>query len=299
MAIKGWTDFVLLAVYISFIRPRASYSGWWRFWNGLRGTRVKQGLWEYLILALPGVAMTAAEWWAFELLGLCAGYLHSASKLAAHVTAANISSMLYLTGTGAQKAASTLVGASVGRGAGSEAHMIVNLALSFNCCCSVVMGLLVLVLARPVARAYVPGNLAVQDLLVTLLPILSLQGLVDGANQCLQGALYGFGLQGSSSKISLCCYWLVLPPVALTLCFPAKFGVAGLWLAAVVASLVALAFNFRLYRGVDYSAVSDAARSRMELDGGVRHSRNDLASNQPLQNPLSGDDTMSCSLNTA
>lgn len=129
--------------------------------------QVWPGLWEYLRLALPCVAMVAVEWWSFdpqiqfqrvlpqhpvnscdtldaqELLGLMAGYFHSPEtcqlnmgiwgfsaleslpvasllgwgdgvmgqdQLAAHVTAANVSAMLYLSGSGAQKATAALVG---------------------------------------------------------------------------------------------------------------------------------------------------------------------------------------------
>jgi len=266
MLVKGWTDFLLLAVYVSFVRPHPSYHGWWRFWRALQGERIRGGLCDYLKLAVPGVVLTAAEWWAFEMLGLFAGYLHAPAKLAAHVTAANISSILYLSGTGAQKAASSLVGAAAGRGAEGEARSFVRAALAWNCICGTFMGLLAVLLRRPLAGMYAPNNPDVQDLLSALLPILAVQGLLDGANQSLQGALYGYGLQSKASTVSLCCYWLVLPPAALLLCFPVRLEVAGLWLGCGIASVVALFFNSRIYGRSNFDAVARAAESRMELD---------------------------------
>ena len=135
--------------------------------------QVWPGLWEYLRLALPCVAMVAVEWWSFDpqiniyrmikffkefldqhnilwhfgwcwwgtagsygrlfpftrnlsaqFLGIfsfrniqrissCFVFLKrwgDQDQLAAHVTAANVSAILYLSGSGAQKATSALVG---------------------------------------------------------------------------------------------------------------------------------------------------------------------------------------------
>jgi len=265
MALKGWTDLLLLAAYIS-VRPNPSCRGWWRFWVASRGPRARAGMMDYLKLAVPGVVMNIAEWWAFEMLGLLAGYLHSPSKLAAHVTAANISSILYLSGSGAQKAASALVGAATGRGSGAEVRSVLQASLLWNVLCGSVMGLSAVLWKQPLASVYSPGNADVQNLLVSLLPIVAVQGLLDGINQCLQGALYGFGLQAKASMVSMCCYWLVLPPAACGLCFGARYGVAGLWLGCIASSVVALGLNVGIYCRSDFAAVARIARSRMDAD---------------------------------
>lgn len=266
MLLKGWTDLLLLAAYVSCIRPQPSCRGWWRFWRALRGQRIREGMKDYFKLAVPGVVMTVAEWWAFEMLGLLAGYLHAPAKLAAHVTAANISSILYLSGSGAQKAASALVGAATGRGDEGEVRRLLRAALLWNGLCGSFMGILTVFLRHPLAGIYAPNNPDVQDVLAALLPIVAVQGLLDGANQCLQGALFGFGLQAKASAVSLGCYWLVLPPAAWLLCFALGCGVAGLWFGSLASSIVALLLNIRVYERSDFESVVRSADSRMELD---------------------------------
>merc|ERR550537_1666523 len=103
------------------------------------------------------------------------GYLHDPTKLAAHVTASNISSILYLTGTGAQKAASTLVGAAVGRQDGTEARLVMGATLKWNIALCALMGTLVLTMRHPLAAAYNPGNPGVQTVMANLAAFLVAQ----------------------------------------------------------------------------------------------------------------------------
>jgi len=268
MVIKGWTELALLAVYASCVNRKKDRHGWWRFWRALRGRRAWEGMREYLFLAVPSVALCTVEWWAWEFLGLFAGYLRSPDKLAAHVTTANMGSILYLAGTGAQKAASVLVGAACGRSNKGEMHMVARAAMFWNLCCCFCMGGLMLAFRRPLAEAYNPSSASVQGLLVGLSPFLALQGLFDGINQCIQGTLSGLGLQKKASQVSLFCYWMVMVPVAALLAFPMQCSLAGLWMGCNLASIVAIILNACLYRRSDFAAIAHAASVRMELDVG-------------------------------
>jgi len=221
---------------------------------------------EYLCLAVPCVAITAVEWWAWEFLGIFAGYMHSPDKLAAHVTAINIGSMLYLAGTGAQKAASTLVGQACGRGDESELRSVSRAAVQWNICCGTCFGLLVVIFRWQLVKAYNPGNPAIQSKLVDLTPLIATQGFIDGMNQCIQGMLFGLGMQAEASKISLFCYWLVMLPLAALLAFPVNLGLEGLWLGCVLAGLTSVALNIRLLTRIDFASIAQAAALRMSLD---------------------------------
>lgn len=265
MAIKGWVDFSLIATYASCFGPQTC-RGWWRCWTALSTDRAWAGMMDYLWLALPCVLMLVVEWWSFEMLGIMAGYLHDPQELAAHVAATNIASILYLAGTGASKAASTLVGAAIGRGAEAEVRSFVRAALFWNVICCVSMGLVVVLLRRPLVVAYFPSALAVQDILVVLCPILALQGLLDGLSQCIQGALIGFGLQNKASKVSVFCYWVIMLPASWALAFPTGLRIKGLWYGCIFSSCVALALNSRLLLRSDFSSIASAAKARMDLD---------------------------------
>lgn len=266
MAFKGWLDFFLLGLYSSWLAPLPHCRHWWKVWRAFMGDRVWPGLREYLRLALPCVAMMAVEWWAFEFLGLLAGYFHSPEKLAAHVTAANVNAILYLAGTGAQKAASALVGGATGRNALEEVKLYCHAALQWNCLVASLMGLVFFIGQRPISHAYAPKSAEVQEILMTLMPILAAQGVLDGLNQVLQGVLQGFGLQAKASRVSILCYWLVMLPVSAALAFPAHLAVPGLWLGIIISSLIALILNIRLYLLCDFSEIFAASQLRMQLD---------------------------------
>ena len=268
MAFKGWTDFFLLGIYASWLAPLPNCRDWWKIWRAFAGERVWPGLWEYLRLALPCVAMVAVEWWSFELLGPMAGYFHSPDQLAAHVTAANVSAMLYVCGSGAQKAASALVGGATGRNALYEVKRYFYAALQWNCAIGGLMGLMVCIGQHPIAVAFVPKSAEVQKILVSLLPILAVQGVLDGLNQVIQGTLQGFGLQAKASRVSIFCYWLIMLPASWACGFPAHLGVPGLWWGCVISSIVALALNVRLYRRSNFSEIVAASQLRMQLDNG-------------------------------
>lgn len=287
MALKSWTDLCLLGLYASISNPRPGCRDWWRFWRALRGRRRWDGLQEYLWLALPVVAMMAVEWWAFEMLSLAVGYFHSREKLAAHVTAVNVASILYLAGTGAQKATATLVGGAVGRGDEASVRRFFRAALEWNCGAGALMGLAVVVLRGEIAVAFAPNSPGVQDLLMRLLPLLAVQGVIDGVNQVMQGALQGFGLQNRASRVSLLCYWGIQLPVALTFGFPLGLGVPGLWLGCIFCSTVAFVLNTSLFCRASFSEASIAARARMEADTSRQVSAEDLA--RPLEDAEGGD----------
>ncbi|CAK9113529.1 Protein DETOXIFICATION 37 (AtDTX37) (Multidrug and toxic compound extrusion protein 37) (MATE protein 37) [Durusdinium trenchii] len=240
MALKGWIDFVLLGLYASWLSPLSSCRHWWRVWKAFKGDRVWPGLLEYFYLAVPCVAMQAVEWWAFELIGLFAGYFHSPEKLAAHVAACNVSNILYLAGTGAQKATAALEGGRLGQRRDRGQQVI--------------------------AGAFAPKNLQVQEILVSLLPLLAIQSMLDGMNQVIQGALQGFGLQAKASRVSIFCYWVVMLPASGVLGFPLRLGVPGLWLGCIVSGCVALLLNTLLYRRSNFEEIASAARLRMQLD---------------------------------
>mmetsp|Transcript_55375 Transcript_55375/g.179593 ORF Transcript_55375/g.179593 Transcript_55375/m.179593 type:complete len:135 (+) Transcript_55375:1130-1534(+) len=85
-------------------------------------------------------------------------------------------------------------------------------------------------------------------------------------NQCIQGMLFGLGMQAEASKISLFCYWLVMLPLAALLAFPVSLGLEGLWLGCVLAGLTSVALNVRLLTRIDFASIAQAAALRMSLD---------------------------------
>lgn len=107
---------------MSLVEPTPGCRGWWRCWRASKMA-------AYARVAVPSVAMYGFDWWAYELLTLLAGGLHSATQLAAHVAATTASDWAFLVVRGTPKAATALVGAALGRGDVLGLHHVVRTCL--------------------------------------------------------------------------------------------------------------------------------------------------------------------------
>mmetsp|Transcript_33979 Transcript_33979/g.62188 ORF Transcript_33979/g.62188 Transcript_33979/m.62188 type:complete len:482 (+) Transcript_33979:73-1518(+) len=269
MAIKGWFDFLFIAVYTSFFGPAGGSSGWWKFWKALQIEAAMKRMRDYFMLAVPNILLTAAEWWAFEMLVFMAGYLHNPDELASHVTLVNVSNVLYLGCVGANKAASTLVGDATGRGSEQDAKRVVRVAAGVNTVVAGICGLAVLGFRTWICKMYSPTNVEVQTIVASVLPVVVAMAFLDGQRLCLEGGLVGYGRQQACSVIGAFCWWVVLPPTAVLLCFLWKLKVRGLWMAGMVTSISALLLNLRFYWRLNFATVHREAVERMLRDGGT------------------------------
>mmetsp|Transcript_12482 Transcript_12482/g.29403 ORF Transcript_12482/g.29403 Transcript_12482/m.29403 type:complete len:496 (-) Transcript_12482:158-1645(-) len=269
LAIKGWTDFIFIAVYASWIRPSPATAGWWRMWRALQVPSAARRMLDYLRLALANVVRECSEWWAFEILVFMAGYLHDPNELAGHVTLVNASNILYLACMGANKAASTLVGDATGRGSEPDAKRALNVTLGWNAFVMGACGVVTILLRHPIARVFSPHNADICAIVVLSLPAVVMTAVLDGARLCIEGALMGFAKQDVCGKISAFCWWVLLPPISLTLCFGLHLKVRGLWFSTMVISASSLLLTLRAYSRLSFAAVHTEAMERMARDGGA------------------------------
>eukprot|EP00971_Amphidinium_carterae_P198551 3940445-Amphidinium_carterae.1 len=180
MAIKGWLDFVLMAVYASLCGPAGASIGWWRFWKALQTESAVKRLKDYFALALPNIWMAANQKWAFEMMVFMAGYLHNPDELASHVVLVNVSYILYLGLVGANKAASTLVGDATGRGSEGDAKRVVRTAAGVNTLVGALPGLAIIGFQPWICEMYSPTNGNVRTIVASTLPIVVGMAFLDG-----------------------------------------------------------------------------------------------------------------------
>lgn len=289
MAIKGWTDFIVLVLYVRFvIKPRNYGSGWWRVSRVFQNGRVFAGMVDYLKLAIPSVLSLVVEWWAWEFLALLTAKLHDKNLLAAHVTGANIGSLLYLVGTGGNRAASTLVGNACGGRNRNDVGRLVKAVLLLNCVLCGSVSILAIVFRRRLAAVYTPKQPIVQDILAGLVPFIGIGTFIDGITQAVQGSLYGMGLQAKVSKVGITCFWLLLLPLAWFLAYPQKLKLKGIWIACNSSSAVAFFSIVILFLKTDLDAVIEASDLRMSLDSGSVQVDSETVQGTP-QGPVSND----------
>ncbi|OSX78576.1 hypothetical protein BU14_0106s0041 [Porphyra umbilicalis] len=182
-----------------------------RTWGGWAPARAASNLRPYLALGLPGLVQVCAEWWAMEgTLFLVARY--GAVPLAAHAALMNVSFLAYLAPLAVGTAASTRVGAALGRGAAAAARRAAWVAVAAGAStgvatCSVIWG------ARAWwPRLYVGGEAEEGTILAALavvLPVFAVFGLSDTLQAVLGGVLRGSGRQSLGAYGNAAAFWVV------------------------------------------------------------------------------------------
>lgn len=214
-------------------------------------------------MAMPGVVMMTAEWWALEWMGLLAGWLGSSAVLAGHVALANITNLLYMWLMGVPMIVASIAGSAVSRGSARELQVGVRAGLLWNVFMASCLAA-ALVLARgAVAEAYVASSEDAKQQVIRLCPLLAFIGLSDAAILSWQGALRGMALQKFSSRVTLFSYWPIMIAGGYVMAFPLGFGLTGVWAGCAAGRLVSMMLNALLYARADFGAVFSAAQKRL------------------------------------
>ncbi len=187
-------------------------------------------------LGLPAALQILFEGAVFGLVTVVAATLDEVS-LAAHSIAIQVVSTTFMVPLGISSAAAVRVGQAAGRKdpAGIAAAGWTALLLS-----AVFMGSAGIALAaapRFIVRLFI-GDAAVIALGGVLVRIAALFELFDGFQIVATGALRGVGDTRSPMLAHLAGYWLIGLPVAYLLCYPAHWGVSGIWVGLTVALVV-------------------------------------------------------------
>lgn len=187
-------------------------------------------------LGLPAAGQILFEGAVFAIVTTLAARLDEAS-LAAHGIAVNVISTTYMVPLGISSAAAVRVGQAYGRRDMRAAAVSGWTALLLS---SLFMG------AAGLALSIVPGwivQLYIRDAAViscgtVLLRIAAVFELFDGLQVVAGGALRGLGDTRSPMLAHLAGYWAVGLPVAYVLCFPLRWGVAGIWVGLSAALIL-------------------------------------------------------------
>lgn len=159
----------------------------------------------YLRLALPGAALMCAEWWALEATTLLMSR-RSPSVLAAHVVAANVTLILYMTPAALGLGVMTRVGNALGAATPAAARRACWVAVAAGTAVGGALGV-PLFGARHVWPGVYSANGRVQALLVAVTPWLTVIVVVDAALAVLGRVLRGSGRQRLGAAIYLVGFW--------------------------------------------------------------------------------------------
>lgn len=249
---------LVFALYIYFFNRQSL-----QCWPGIQWKRIGQNWSPMVKLAIPGVAMTFSEWFAFDLLTFFASYL-SAQDLAAQSVVMTICVTIYHFPFPISIAASTRFGNLIGYGALEAARTAWRTYyLLFVCIGS--FDLVLLTSLRNVIAAAFTADEAVRTIISNVIPIVAAAQVFDALLAISNGLLRGLGRQEFGGYINLGVYYLFAIPLSALLTFgPPQLELEGLWIGPCLglglgASIMGIYMKF-----TNWAKAVEDARAREE-----------------------------------
>ena len=199
--------------------------------------------WSLFVFGVPAGAQSLLEVWAFQLVGVLAGWL-GAVAVAAHAVALSITTVTFMVPFGLGTAASIRVGNQVGAGGPwfPAAWRAVVMGATFM----LGSGSVLWFVPALVAGAYT-ADAEVVALAITVLPIAASFQVFDGTQAVAGGVLRGVGDIRVPALVNAVGYYLIGLPLAYVLGIRGGLGLAGLWWGiAVGLAVVAALLTVRL-----------------------------------------------------
>ena len=210
---------------------------------------------SYLKLAVPGLFMSAIEWWSWDLNTVLAGLCANATlELDAQTFLSNTYFFFYsvacLWARGASTAVGNALGANTPHEAATYARATVILSLGF----AVVAGAIFRVNADAVFSAF-SKDAAVVARLKDLVNMLTAFVVFDAAQVALGGVIVGAGYQAVTTPILVVAYWVVGLPLGAYLAVGRPgLGLRGVWIGILTSSAIHLTWNAVVCFGGAYGA---------------------------------------------
>ncbi|KAL2158975.1 hypothetical protein VTH06DRAFT_3005 [Thermothelomyces fergusii] len=228
-------------------------------WGGFRRSALRN--WGPMIrLALPGMIMVVAEWFAFEILTLASGRM-GVEILAAQSVLVTVTSTTFQIPFPLSIAGSTRVANLIGAKLVDAAKTSAKVTIAGG----VLVGLFNVTLLS-VFRYQIP-LLFTQDgevigLVAQTLPICAVMQLFDGMAAVSHGLLRGIGRQEFGGYANLVCYYVVALPISFGLGFGLDWQLSGLWFGVTIGLLTVSLAEYLFTWSVDWHQAAREAEHR-------------------------------------
>jgi MATE family multidrug resistance protein len=242
-----WLECLCAALWLHFGPLGKRYQPF-RHWRGPRWESWR----ELLRLGVPMGLSNLIEITAFTLVSLFVASL-GAAVVGGHRIIANLSALAYMLPLSLGIATMAAVGQALGARAWAEARCLTRAGLWLATVSSVLTGLLLWLAARPVIAAYTDDP-AVQAVALALIGYVAVYQFVDALQTVAGHVLRACRVTFAPMLIQMFCFWGIALGGGAWLCYrwTPPLGVAGFWLAAVIALAAAAALLLPLmYRVLD------------------------------------------------
>lgn len=216
-----------------------------------------------LWLAGPSLIMIISEWLAFEVLTFATSYL-GAKQLAAQSVLMTIGVAMYHIPFPASIAASTRFGNLIGHGSLSAARIAFRTYYAVFVAIGIFDIVLLTSLRNVIPTLFTPDR-EVQDIIITILPLLATLQVLDATTSISNGLLRGLGKQAIGGWINASAYYVVGIPLAMFMAFgPPQAGMFGMWIGPTVGLGIATCIMFVYMRATSWERAVEEAKGREE-----------------------------------
>ncbi|VVT46455.1 uncharacterized protein SAPINGB_P001222 [Magnusiomyces paraingens] len=256
VAITQWLMAILLFLYVRFVDGM-------RCWNGF-SLNVFTNWGPMMKLAIPGVIMIEAEFFAFEILTFCASILGT-TPLAAQSILITTCSFLYQIPFAVSIVASNRIANFIGASVSDNAKIAKNVVIVFGILIGIFDGTILYVFRHTIASAFSDDPEVTALFLHTIIPFMC-STFVDAPGAILGGVLRGFGRQAIGGYLNLFFYYVVALPLGMILAFKFELSLSGFWLGIFIALLSINICQFFYVQKVDWKALVQEAEERQGVE---------------------------------
>ncbi|XP_045573439.1 multidrug and toxin extrusion protein 1 [Salmo salar] len=215
---------------------------------------------QFITLAIPSMLMLCLEWWTFEIGGILAGLI-SEVELGAQSVVYQLAAITYMFPLGFSVAASVRVGNALGAGNTEQAKLSGKVASVCAFIVSCFVSTFVLVTKDVIGYIFTTE----QDIVKRVADIMIMYAffhLADAVLGVMGGIIRGAGKQKIGALCNLVgCYFVGLP-IGISLMFPNKMGIIGLWIGLFASVLTQSLILVVLLCKLDWKKVSQEALVR-------------------------------------
>ncbi|XP_054897702.1 multidrug and toxin extrusion protein 1-like [Poeciliopsis prolifica] len=231
-AANAISQYVLAVVLFSYICLKGLHKATWGGWS----LDCLQEWRPFIQLAIPSMLMLCLEWWIFEVGGFLAGVI-SEVELAAHSVMYQLAVIAYMFPFGFSTAASVRVGNALGAGNIEQAKLSCKVPIVCATIVSCVVGAIVGGCKDVIGYIFTSDKdtlLRVSDVMI----IFCFTHLCDAVAGVTGGILRGAGKQLIGALCNLVGFYVIGFPIGISLMFPAKLGIVGLWTGLTICVLM-------------------------------------------------------------
>lgn len=247
---------VVPVVLLLYIRARGLHKLTWGGWSWAS----LQDWAEYAKLGLGGFALTASEWWAFEVSVLVTGSIDK-TQLAVNTVVIQLATIIYMVPLGMGIAVSVRVGNELGAGNPLRAKRASFMALGVVVCSGTVFLVLFGSLRRQLAYVFTNVSEVVDGVEHAMVGALGVVFL-DQIQGTIAGILRGSGRQGIGAAVNIVCFYLIGLPLGISLAIPVKMGSLGMWIGLSVADVIQTTTLIGILLKTNWKKLSDIAIMR-------------------------------------